>query len=207
MGMLKPYILLGLLACSSLSVTSCSMGAGEVNFDRYSLTLNIDPKTYLYHQAEVDLSLAPALDQGGVVLQMSDVTLRPAKNYRYSADLDKELRLLLVDELLKADLGTSIQSLKTDVYVSQFQGTIDGLALVAFSVKLSDIKSGKTILLKDYAAQTNIPQDGYDALVSELKNSYLQQVRAFISDFKAYKASIQYKFLPFRAPKMRLIKK
>lgn len=68
MGMLKPYILLGLLACSSLSVTSCSMGAGEVNFDRYSLTLNIDPKTYLYHQAEVDLSLAPALDQGGVVL-------------------------------------------------------------------------------------------------------------------------------------------
>lgn len=189
MGMLKPYILLGLLACSSLSVTSCSMGAGEVNFDRYSLTLNIDPKTYLYHQAEVDLSLAPALDQGGVVLQMSDVTLRPAKNYRYSADLDKELRLLLVDELLKADLGTSIQSLKTDVYVSKFQGTIDGLALVAFSVKLSDIKSGKTILLKDYAAQTNIPQDGYDALVSELKNSYLQQVRAFISDFKAYKAS------------------
>ena len=55
-------------------------------------------------------------------------------------------------------------------------------------MKLSDIKSGKTILLKDYAAQTNIPQDGYDALVSELKNSYLQQVRAFISDFKAYKA-------------------
>lgn len=196
MGMLKPYILLGLIACSSLSVTSCSMGAGEVNFDRYSLTLDIDPKTYLY-QAEVDLSLAPALDQGGVVLQMSDVTLRPAKNYRYSADLDKELRLLLVDELLKADLGTSIQSLKTDVYVSQFQGTIDGLALVAFSVKLSDMKSGKTILLKDYAAQTNIPQDGYDALVSELKNSYLQQVRAFISDFKAFKAKKQYKFLPF----------
>lgn len=182
--MIKPYVLLGLLALSSFSITGCSLGSNEVNFDRYTLTLDVDPNTYL-SDSSVDLTLAPVLDQGGVVLQMSDVTLRPAKNYRYSTDLDKELRWLFINELLKTNLLERFGGLNTAVYVSKFQGTVDGLALVAFSVQVSDKKSNKVLFQKSYSSNTNIEQDGYSALVTELKNGYITEVNNFISEFSA----------------------
>lgn len=185
--MLKPYVLLGVVALSSIGINGCSLGSSnEVNFDRYTLTLDVDPNTYLSDYL-VELTLAPSLDQGGVVLQMSDVTLRPAKNYRYSADLDKELRLLFLDEALKAKLPSNFKEFKTNIYVSKFHGTIDGQALVAFSVQVSDKKTQKVVFQKAYSACSRIEKDGYTALVSELKNSYLTQVKVFLDDINIKK--------------------
>lgn len=185
---LKPALsFAALLGVSCLSLNACSLPNAEVNFDRYTLTLDIDPNAYL-SPYEVDLTLAPVLDQGGVVIQMSDVSLRPAKNYRYSSDLDNELRLLFIDEALKAKMPQGFDMLKTKIYVSKFQGTLDGFAIVSLSVQVCQgDEKAKVLFQKSYSQTTKISQDGYNALVSELKNSYLQQVRAFISDYKSTK--------------------
>lgn len=180
---LKPALAVALVGASCLSLSACSLPNAEVNFDRYTLTLDIDPNAYL-SPYDIDLTLAPVLDQGGVVIQMSDVSLRPAKNYRYSSDLDNELRLLFIDEALKANMPKEYEQLKTKIYVSKFQGTLDGFAIVSLSVQVCKGDNKQVLFQKAYSQKSKISEDGYNALVSELKNSYLKQVRSFIIDYK-----------------------
>ena len=186
---------LGLVAAVvvSCAVSGC-MAPSEVNFERYTLTQDVAPEAYL-NDYDIKLSLAPILNQGGVVLQMSDVTLRPAKNFRYSANLGDELTLLLSDELHQANAP---RNLSYEAYVAKFQGTTTGEALVtvAFRVRaqaepvtaFSAIRQrGESIELpvlwgKAYEHNSTISADGYSALVQALKTNFRVVAQSFAQD-------------------------
>lgn len=186
------YSKLALVLCA-FALGGC-MSSVEVNFERYTLTQDVKPEAYL-HDYAVKLSLAPILNQGGVVLQTSDVTLRPAKNFRYSTSLSDELSLLVCDELITAKAP---KDLSYEVYVAKFQGTADGQALVtvAFKVRAQPkpitaftpvTQQGQTPLMpvlmsKSYEHNSALTADGYSALVQALKANFRAAVQAFARD-------------------------
>ena len=130
-----------------------------------------------------------------MVLQTSDVTLRPAKNFRYSTSLSDELSLLVCDELITAKAP---KDLSYEVYVAKFQGTADGQALVtvAFKVRAQPkpitaftpvTQQGQTPLMpvlmsKSYEHNSALTADGYSALVQALKANFRAAVQAFARD-------------------------
>ena len=188
------YPQLALVLCA-LALGGC-MSASEVNFERYTLTQDVKPEAYL-HDYAVKLTLAPILNQGGVVLQTSDVTLRPAKNFRYSTNLSDELSLLVCDELIAADAP---KDLSYEVYVAKFQGTVDGAAVVTVAFKVRKqadpitafspvARKGQmplppVLLSKSYERSSALTADGYSALVHALKANFRAAVQDFAHDLQ-----------------------
>lgn len=176
-----------ILASAFLSTVLTACGsAANVNFERYTLTQDVRAESYL-NEMNVRVAIAPVLDQGGVVLQVSDVSLRPAKNHRYSASLDEELRLIFVDEVLKASLNKKFEKLDYKLYVSKFQGTIDGKSIVSVSVQISDPKTEKVLYTSAHTEESDIQSDGYGALVQALKLNYIKSIESFIADMRNLK--------------------
>ena len=187
-------LLLGIMG--ALALSGC-MSAGEVNFERFTLTQDVQPEAYL-HNYDIKLDLAPILDQGGVVMQMSEVTLRPAKNFRYSSSLSDELSLLLSDELLKAKAP---QNLSYEAFVAKFQGTAEGQALVTVAFKVrkrpdpitpfTPINQGKAspqppeLFAQTYEHNSTLTADGYSVLVLALKANFRAAAHSFAQDLKA----------------------
>lgn len=169
-----------LVSCGFITISGCS-SQGDVNFDRYTLTQDVSPKAY-DATYQIALDMAPILLQGGIVIQVSDVALRPAKNYRYSANLDSELKILSINEMLKNEISDKYA---LNIYISKFQGTIDGKVLVDANIRFYDKATGKKILSKPYHIDSELNEDGYDALVSQLKQSYITIMDEAISDFKS----------------------
>lgn len=169
----------------STALTACG-SAADVNFERYTLTQDVQPESYL-SKLNVSLYLAPVLDQGGVVLQISDVSLRPAKNHRYSADLDNELRVIFIDELNKASLNKKFESYNYKLYVSKFQGTIDGNSIVSVSMQITDPHNDKVLYTGSHTSQSDISADGYGPLVVALKANYLKSVNYLIEEMRKLK--------------------
>lgn len=188
----------GALFCGLVGATALSgcMPNSEVNFERYTLIQDVSPMVYeSRYQAEV--KLPPILDQGGVVLQISDVSLRPAKNYRFSSSLAAELMVLLQNELIKTDIDPRY---KFTLYVTKFQGTLDGEVIVEALAQVSDLTKaqtskttsqpqGKTVFSKAYLKEGKLQGDGYDALVQALKQNYIELTQDLIHDFSEQRHS------------------
>lgn len=172
----------GVALSSSFWLYGCSQSS-EVNLARYSLTLNVAPESYV-SPYEIKVKLAPMLDLGGVVIQISDVSMRPAKNYRYTGTLDNELSLLLADELNKAKIPADY---KFNLFVSRFHGDLAGQAYVSFAATVSTQKKGQEqiVLQKSYNSVKALQEDGYEHLVTTLKQSYLELLSQLIYDLAA----------------------
>lgn len=171
---------LAALCSTSLMLCACTMGGEPVHFDRYSLTQDVQPAAF-QSGYDIELTLAAPLTQGGVVLQMSDVSLRPARNYRYSAELDNELSVLFADRLLSSDKAMMLRDFKIRIFVSKFQGTMDGHALTAMSLRVLDAQD-QCVYENSCSEDSTMKEDGYDALVSELKASYIRMCDKVLAD-------------------------
>lgn len=171
-----------LVPCLSLGLSACSLSE-DVNYVRYTLIQDVDPMVYQSSYI-VEVQIAPLLDQGSVVLQVSDVSLRPAKNYRYSSQLSNELTLLFLNELHKSDLSTNYQF---GLYVSKFQGTLDGKVLVEVLGQVVDSRNKRVIFSKSYNREDTQQSDGYEQLVLSLKENFIDISQEMIADFIAFR--------------------
>lgn len=171
-----------LAPCMALGLSACSLSE-DVNYERYTLTQDVDPMVYQSPYI-VEVQIAPLLDQGSVVLQVSDVALRPAKNYRYSSQLSNELALLFLNELHKSDLSTHYQF---GLYVSKFQGTLDGKVLVEVLGQVADGRNKRVIFSKSYSRENTQQGDGYESLVLSLKENFIGISQELIADFIAFR--------------------
>lgn len=172
--------LVSLLTLGALSLNGC-MPTSEVNFERYTLTQDVNPEVYKSkYLAEVKLT--PILDQGGVVIQISDVVLRPAKNYRYSTSLAAELNILLLNEMMQSKLDPRY---KITLYVTKFQGTLEGQVIVEALAQVTNSKNNRVLLTKAYTKSSLQTQDGYDSLVQALKQNYIALCRDLLQDLSA----------------------
>lgn len=150
-----------------LLFTSC--GSTEVNFERYSL-LEDNLFDGTCSNSEVTVKPFGVLNDGSVVLKISDVTLRPAKNHRWSSDLGTQLEMLFKKTLCEKIKTSGTYEYNMELY--KFYGDRDGN--VSIEVRLSVLDTDGTLLnSKIFSRELHQEGDGYAALVRSLKEGWL----------------------------------
>lgn len=144
-------------------------GSAEVVYDRYSLIGDLDAQAFVTDNLKV--RLLGVLGEGGVVLETSDVTLRPAKNHRWADDLALQLELITSQQLTAAGISP-LRSFEITVF--KFQGDLKGEVTIAAVCReiLSDKRKKPAVYEMNYREHQQ--QDGYQALVETLRQGWLQ---------------------------------
>ena len=163
-----------------LMVTAC---AQEINYERYSLSLEVSPQVYTQDLLS-NIEVVPNFltTAGGLLMKTSEVEIIESSNYRFAKPLVDDLELLLANELLNNDLAS-----KSYYYVlelSQFWGTVEGSAQVGFNLKILNKKGGKELFSKSIQQELDLRQDGYKELAIRLKTGFIQGCQSLFQDFK-----------------------
>lgn len=166
---MRGFALTLLSAALSIALSGCvSSTQQSTNLERYSLTQNVAPQVFVSQQ-DVNVELASTLALGGVTIELSDIAIRPAQNFRYADDLDKELRLLTIDRYLERNFPKNYH---TAIFISKFQGTLDGNTKVWAYIEVRNSRN-RLLLREEFKTESKAKADGYAPIVEELKNSYL----------------------------------
>lgn len=178
------YLALAMVSASlSLALSGC-MAANQQsnNLERYTLTQDVAPQVFMSQQ-DVTVELAPALNMDGVMIELSDISLRPAQNFRYVDALSKELRLLAIDEYLKQGVPNNYH---TAIFISKFQGTLDGQVKLWAYIEVRN-SHNRLIFRDEFKREGKIAEDGYGPIVQSLKDTYISIIDEVISKVKGEK--------------------
>jgi uncharacterized lipoprotein YmbA len=146
---------------SGLFLFGCS--SQEVTYDRYSLVEDIDSKSFVAPY-DISVDLYSTLDDGGIVLKTTDVTLRAANHHRWASDLKSQLIVILNKHLTEYQVR---KDLDIDISVSKFYGSVDGNVYIDL---FADVKcKDKNYFQHSYSYVSKQQEDGYASLVKELK--------------------------------------
>lgn len=162
------------IAASTL-LCGCMSLNQQSNLERFTLTQDIAPQVFMSQQ-DVHVELTPALSLGGVTIELSDIAIRPAQNFRYVDDLDKELRLLTINRFMERGFPNNYH---TSIFVSKFQGTLDGETKVWAYIEIRNNRN-KLVFRDEFKVESKTTADGYSPLVSSLKASYISIIDSTI---------------------------
>ena len=125
--------------------------------------------------------LARFLDVDGLVLQLDDITLNEANRHQWAEPLGLQLERGLRARLAARLPDTRVMRDDTDsrrnatailrLEVDHFHGRFDGRALAAGQWQLRD-GEGELLGMAPFAAEVELAQDGYPALVRALGRSW-----------------------------------
>ncbi len=169
-------VITSVLLCSM----PCACVSNHVNYDRYSLTEDISSSSFIVKR-NLNVELNNVLNDGGIVIKTSDVSLQSANNHRWASDLKEQLKVLLNDSL---DKGHISSDLSLNVYVSKFYGTTDGNCIIDMSI--DSFKNGKALFSKNYSFNKRQSKDGYQSLVDSLKYGFESLSKEISNDLKKY---------------------
>lgn len=147
-------------------LTSCS--STNVNYERYTLVEGLDSNQFARNY-DLLVTVAPVLDEGGIVLKTSPVTLRAANNHLWTSDIKAQLGTILMDKMRTNSVRNN---LNIQMYVGKFYGSSDGTTFIDLTVNIK--KKDKTVFNKSYYKEGKQSADGYDALVENLKDNYIE---------------------------------
>lgn len=120
-----------------------------------------------------EIQLADFLNDGGLVLQLDDITLNQAKNHEWAEDLRQQINRGLRDRLNQRQQPFVIvgpqttAELRLSLTIDAFHGRHDGLALTSGQWQLINAQ-GDMIDLQNFELQTELSRSGYPALVRAL---------------------------------------
>ncbi|WP_168015615.1 PqiC family protein [Halomonas salinarum] len=127
------------------------------------------------------LDLASFLEQPGIVLQLDDITLNPARDHLWAEELgpmlERGLRRRLSHRLPQTRVmsennpAAPPRAMTLRLELASFQGRYDGQAVAAGQWQLRDAE-GKLLTLDTFDVDTPLDADGYPALVRALGQSW-----------------------------------
>ncbi|WP_458524651.1 PqiC family protein [Onishia taeanensis] len=127
------------------------------------------------------LALASFLEQPGIVLQLDDITLNPARDHLWAEELgpmlERGLRRRLAHRLsdtrvlAEANPAAPPRAMTLRLELERFQGRYDGKAIAAGQWQLRDA-DGTLLTLDTFTVDTPLETDGYPALVRALGRSW-----------------------------------
>lgn len=127
------------------------------------------------------LALASFLEQQGIVLQLDDITLNPARDHLWVEELgpmlERGLRRRLAQRLpdtqvlAEANPAAPPRAMTLRLELERFQGRYDGQAVAAGQWQLRDA-DGTLLTLDAFEVETPLEADGYPALVRALGQSW-----------------------------------
>ncbi|WP_281071986.1 PqiC family protein [Succinivibrio dextrinosolvens] len=152
-----------LTACvvSCLFLLGCT--SQEISYDRYSLVEDVSSQSF-NSQYDIAVDLFSTLEDGGIVLKTTDVTLRAANHHRWASDLKSQIAVILNKHLSDYQVRNDLD---IDISVSKFYGSVDGNVYIDLfaDVKLDD----RQYFHHGYSFTSKQEEDGYASLVKELK--------------------------------------
>ncbi|WP_192034547.1 ABC-type transport auxiliary lipoprotein family protein [Halomonas sp. YLGW01] len=127
------------------------------------------------------LALASFLEQPGIVLQLDDITLNPARDHLWAEDLGpmlerglrRRLGRRLADTRVLAEANPAVppRAMTLRLELERFQGRHDGQAMAAGQWQLRGA-DGQLLTLETFEVETALTSDGYPALVRALGESW-----------------------------------
>lgn len=176
----KTHFRFGMLLMLTLSLSACFQSNPLVKTERYSL-----PEVSVPQQASPSVStttytlllnriqLADYLDTDRIVIQLDDITMRPARDHLWVDNLSQELRRGLrtrlasrLDHVTVVDpqpgLAASTNSL--NITIDQFHGHMQGYAVLSGQWQ----SGGSSLPPQSFRFTTPLAEDGYPALVRAL---------------------------------------
>ncbi len=174
---MKLRILGGLVLCAMLLGGCASDTPSQI---RYSMVQDLDPQM-MSGASNINLQLNPVLDGGGIVLQVSEHSLREARFHRWAEPLSSQLTALVSNTVAQEKFRLKDRTL--EVYVSRFQGSEAGKIYVSASFSIVNAQ-GQTIKTASRQAVTEQKSPGYDALVADMRTSFDRLCREAILELK-----------------------
>lgn len=159
------------------SLLLCACASSDVNYERYNLTMDVGPGVYqspVLDNISVQSNLV--VDSGGVLMQLTDVSLVESPNYRYATGLAGQLKLILASLVLEHQLN---KNYSYNLSVTKFWGNTQGEAVCAISLAVEN--KGKRV--HEYAGEkiADLENDGFTELVVKLKQSYEELIEEALS--------------------------
>lgn len=177
---MKSRILTGLVLCAALLGGCASDTPSQI---RYSMVQDLKPEM-MSGSEKINMQLNPVLDGGGIVLQVSDHSLREARFHRWAEPLNEQLEALVSNTMSHENFQLKEQTL--DVYVARFQGSEAGKIYVSASFTLLNAK-GQRIRTVSRQIETEQQTAGYDALVATLRSGFDKICHEAIAELKEKK--------------------
>lgn len=120
-----------------------------------------------------NVQLADFLNDGGLVLQLDDITVNQAKNHLWADDLRQQINRGLRDRLNQLQQKFTVvgpqtaADLRLMLVINAFHGRHDGLAVTSGQWQLQN-NNGDIVGLQNFQLQTELREPGYPALVRAL---------------------------------------
>lgn len=121
-----------------------------------------------------EVQLADFLSDGGLVLQLDDITLNQAKNHLWAEDLRQQINRGLRERLNQQQQNITVvgpqqanAEWRLSLEINAFHGRHDGLALTSGQWQIQNDK-GQILSLQPFYLQTALRTEGYPALVRAL---------------------------------------
>ena len=175
---MKPFFLTGLLAALMALLSACSQAPSA------------PPPDYLLPSAshsghsplQIRVSLASYLDQGGIVLQLSDTELHVARQHRWAEPLGSQLQRALAATL--ASQTTLPAQGKLDLQLSRFQGVQSSQGDVAMIAGTWQFSAEEQTRQGKIDWQGPIKGKGYAALVQALDRGWQETAQTITQALK-----------------------
>ena len=163
---MRARLLIGIALCTAL-LGGCGSSDSPSQI-RYSMIQDLKPEM-MSGSSNVKLLLNPALDGGGIVLQVSEHSLREARFHRWAEPLDSQLLALVNNALVNENFKLKGHTL--EVYVTRFQGSEFGKVYVSAAFSLVNAH-GRTLRTSNRQYEADQSSSGYDELVSTLRSGF-----------------------------------
>lgn len=163
---MKSKLLTGLVLFSAI-LCGCTSDTPPSQI-RYSMVQDLAPEM-MSGSSNIILQLNPVLDGGGIVLQVSDHSLREARFHRWAEPLNAQLGALVSNTMSKDKFSLNGHTL--EVYVARFQGSASGNIYISASFSLLTPQGLKKKTVSRQL-ETQQSEPGYDALVSALRSGF-----------------------------------
>lgn len=169
----------GMLLALTLSLSACFQSNPPVKTERYSLpevtapqhaspSVSTTTSTLLLNR----IQLADFLDTDRIVIQLDDITMRPARDHLWVDNLSQQLRRGLrtrlasrLDHVTVVDPqpGRAASSNSLNITIDQFHGHMQGYAVLS-----GQWQAGSSLPPQSFRFTTPLAEDGYPALVRAL---------------------------------------
>lgn len=145
------------------------------------------------HVGLASLSVAPYLDQSGIVVETSPGQVRAASQHVWAEPLGAGLRSYLRAALSRA-LGSDVSMSRADrprwdytvdVHVDQLHGTMTGTALLDASYRITPRAGTGDPIERRFARSLPLPDEGYAALVDTEARLVRELAEAIASSLQA----------------------
>lgn len=135
--------------------------------------------------------LADFLKQTGLIMQINQHQLQPARSHLWAESLDEGIKKSLLQDLKVANLDYTVSAgyqwlaeqarYEVQIKIDQFHATDHSSVVMSGSYWIIGTQAKKILLNRDFNYQSELQEDGYEHAVSKLRN-LIRQLSLQISE-------------------------